>query len=106
MNCSQHNTLIVFLPDYIWVVKLLQPFQQSHLSDGGDWEAILVCLYPHALQSHKLPALCISGLVDRPVSPASDLCHGFILETGAVSHRQDQLTRYETKGMTDQMQKV
>ncbi|TNN81307.1 hypothetical protein EYF80_008367 [Liparis tanakae] len=80
VNGGQHNTCIAVLPDHVWVVKLLQPFQQSHLSDCGHREAILVGLHSNALQSHKLPALCISGLVDRPISASSDLCHRLVLE--------------------------
>lgn len=77
-------------PDHIGVVKLLQPSQQSHLSDCGDREAILVRLDTHALQSHKLPALCVSGFINRPVGASSDLCHWLILDTGAVGHGRDQ----------------
>lgn len=73
-------------PNHVGVVELLQPPQQSHFSDRGDREAILIRLHADALQRHELPALRIPGLINRPVSAAADLRHWLVLDTGAVGH--------------------
>lgn len=88
-------TLQTDLPDHVGVVKLLQPPKQRHLSDRGHWEAILVRLDPHALQSHKPPAHFVPGLVDGPISPASNFSQFLVGDAGALGHGRHQ-TGYKT----------
>lgn len=85
------NPLAIVLPHHIRMVKLFQSFQQSHLSDRRDRQTILVCWDTHTLQSDKLSALCVSGLINSPVSTTSDLCHWLILDTGGMGHVQVQV---------------
>lgn len=88
-----HRTCVsvcVSVPDDVGMVELLESFEQRHLSHRGQRKAVLIGLHSHTLQSHKLPAVSISSLVDGPVSAAADLCHRLVLQRALLRHDLQQ----------------